>query len=1052
MGSTYSSHRREESLQLVYSGLFDSTDIAFPASVSQIAAEFGAMMPELLENENVNRAQLILKGSPNEASSELIKLVLYQLSNNMVRLLDDEGGIIEASWDMMVKLLNVTGITSTPLRLGQNTDVTIAAIAEKLFQCSIKAMYMGFDSWEPIVNWLLSSGQSPNIPIEDLDVTGTPLGWAVNRRKFSLCKKLIDEGADPDLLFHGKTPLMDIVSSVFNNPESEIPYDIIELLLDAGASLHEGLRDTGPSVLMEAVRTGNLDLIDFFVRHGARVLHQATNGIWNQFIETCSVFESAAGLRSEGRAMACIQHLLGQAQSLYPSMSPADFISKDVALVAASKGYNEILALLYRTNPDVVIADDTGLSALGLAAYYGHFDTCKLLLSYGVLVDVTKTSRNSPSPLHLAAIRGYDAVVELLHQHGAELNIGFTVKNGDYLKKWFWMIKNSTNIHKSNYQWPGEWVINSIGAAFLGFHAKSVYRYLASHGARLPDWAIHYGASYPPDLQLVRSALAENVSPNLRGPDGRTPLQTALAVRCRGAEELPHRRAARVDVATELLNAGATLSGGEAQKAIFLERWELVEDILRRDSQNDLRGHSPMSMLEAALLTKSDEMVERVLAWAPYAYDPGALCPGVVFAISEGKPTILERVLSHRKPSAIPLPLEGLAVGIAAWYGKIEILEILIGKLRTPTMAIAPVRWFYGIGNAAPDKIVWLDEIFIGPERYGVPFWHDTDLDVVEVSPLALAYRSKTCLIRLLEEGYHPDRFTIALAVKHGDSEILRRLMLLPRLDVNQAFTMGPLYCSVKWGHTSIAQALLEAGEDVDEPNDWFGGRNPLQKATEDGNLAIIDLLLKAGADVNAPAARKYGATALQLAAIKGRLGIARKLIELGAKIDTPRAEEGGRTALEGAAEHGRIDTIQFLLDQGAQTEGKGQTQYFRAIKFAEREGHLVAAKMLKRHREWTAADRRPWDWFKELSDWEDWSEEDLYDGMSFDTEDEEELLEDTSTNASEEEVPAEQPRPQPEIILDMYQNASDSQDWPVDLESFERMTRDQLGFWDNTV
>lgn len=130
------------------------------------------------------------------------------------------------------------------------------------------------------------------------------------------------------------------------------------------------------------------------------------------------------------------------------------------------------------------------------------------------------------------------------------------------------------------------------------------------------------------------------------------------------------------------------------------------------------------------------------------------------------------------------------------------------------------------------------------------------------------------------------------------------------------------------------------------------GGRTPLQCAVEVANLDVIDILLKAGADVNERPAPDSGATALQLAAIKGYMGIAKLLLGRGADVNAARASRRGRTALEGAAEHGRIDMIVLLLHHGAKTTDGGRRQYIRSIKLAETSCHLVAAGLLRRHRE----------------------------------------------------------------------------------------------------
>ncbi|KAK2750751.1 hypothetical protein CKAH01_17921 [Colletotrichum kahawae] len=204
----------------------------------------------------------------------------------------------------------------------------------------------------------------------------------------------------------------------------------------------------------------------------------------------------------------------------------------------------------------------------------------------------------------------------------------------------------------------------------------------------------------------------------------------------------------------------------------------------------------------------------------------------------------------------------------------------------------------------------------------------------------------------------------MSLAAASGDVSTFRKLLSYPVLDsdFDNARAYGPLSILVAKEDISSVQLFLDKGGEVDEDNHLVhAGRSPLQAAVENGNLALVDLLIHAGANVNTPAADTYGATALQFAAIAGRLGTAKALIGLGADLNAPGAKKGGRTALEGAAEHGRIDMIQYLLIEGAQTTGHGLLQYFRAIKFAQVEGHNAAANLLKGFREWTPKDRELW-------------------------------------------------------------------------------------------
>lgn len=112
--------------------------------------------------------------------------------------------------------------------------------------------------------------------------------------------------------------------------------------------------------------------------------------------------------------------------------------------------------------------------------------------------------------------------------------------------------------------------------------------------------------------------------------------------------------------------------------------------------------------------------------------------------------------------------------------------------------------------------------------------------------------------------------------------------------------------------------------------------------------MELMNMLLDMGIDINGAPAQYGGATALQLAAIRGYLGIARKLIGLGADINANSAMFDGRTALEGAAEHGRIDMLHLLHKEGALISGDGEQQYQRAVSFAERNGHMAAARLLR--------------------------------------------------------------------------------------------------------
>ncbi|TGJ78998.1 hypothetical protein E0Z10_g9766 [Xylaria hypoxylon] len=134
---------------------------------------------------------------------------------------------------------------------------------------------------------------------------------------------------------------------------------------------------------------------------------------------------------------------------------------------------------------------------------------------------------------------------------------------------------------------------------------------------------------------------------------------------------------------------------------------------------------------------------------------------------------------------------------------------------------------------------------------------------------------------------------------------------------------------------------------------------SPLQYAVGHGNHELVNILLKHGVSANEKPGKEVGMTALQLAAKYGYIGIARILInrKSPADVNAHRTPYWGMTALESASKSGRLDMVQFPLCNGAKTEGTGQRQYIRAIKFAQGNSHIEIVNILKAHREWTRQD-----------------------------------------------------------------------------------------------
>jgi ankyrin repeat protein len=161
----------------------------------------------------------------------------------------------------------------------------------------------------------------------------------------------------------------------------------------------------------------------------------------------------------------------------------------------------------------------------------------------------------------------------------------------------------------------------------------------------------------------------------------------------------------------------------------------------------------------------------------------------------------------------------------------------------------------------------------------------------------------------------------------------------------------GALHAAVRASHPTIVGLLIRAGADVNSQHktaEYLRFSSVLEEAAIQGNLEIIRLLLDSGADVEAKeetdgstTRTSTRTTPLQYAAIQGHLSVVHELVRRGADVNAPAWSDDQRTALEGAAEHGRLDTVQFLINMQANVHTS------RALHFAQKEGHDAVVALL---------------------------------------------------------------------------------------------------------
>jgi ankyrin repeat protein len=188
---------------------------------------------------------------------------------------------------------------------------------------------------------------------------------------------------------------------------------------------------------------------------------------------------------------------------------------------------------------------------------------------------------------------------------------------------------------------------------------------------------------------------------------------------------------------------------------------------------------------------------------------------------------------------------------------------------------------------------------------------------------------------------------TLTIACERGDDKIVKMLLDKGANASGAFFPSGalfpqtrryatPLQTACEGGHTTIVRMLLEKGADANSRGGYYG--TPLHAACVRGQGSIVDMLLTHGADVNALGDHGWdkdcyiGVHSLTIACERGQKAIVKMLLARGADVNNHKGKRGqwltsptiwlpDRNALVAACDRGHEGIVRKILLKTAKAD-----------------------------------------------------------------------------------------------------------------------------------